>query len=114
MLHGCTGPLFFALTVAMVVFTSRALGRTRRSPLRSRCRPATFAALAVVTAVLAYLQIVLGAVLRHVPVDAQPATFMLAREVSPVPGGRADVAHRRCCVGSCCSRVRRSRDRLAV
>ena len=27
---------------------------------------------------LAYLQIVLGAVLRHVPVDAQPATFTLA------------------------------------
>ena len=25
MLHGCTGPLFFALTVAMVVFTSRTL-----------------------------------------------------------------------------------------
>ena len=23
MLHGCTGPLFFALTVAMVVFTSK-------------------------------------------------------------------------------------------
>jgi cytochrome c oxidase assembly protein subunit 15 len=34
--------------------------------------------LAVVTAVLAYLQIVVGAVVRHVPVDAQPNTFMLA------------------------------------
>ena len=34
--------------------------------------------LATVTAVLAYLQIVLGAVLRHVPVDAQPAAFLLA------------------------------------
>jgi cytochrome c oxidase assembly protein subunit 15 len=31
-----------------------------------------------VTAVLAYLQIVLGAVLRHVPVDAQPGAFLLA------------------------------------
>jgi cytochrome c oxidase assembly protein subunit 15 len=28
--------------------------------------------------VLAYLQIVLGAVLRHVPVDSQPAAFLLA------------------------------------
>ena len=34
--------------------------------------------LAVVTCVLAYLQIVLGAVLRHVPVDGEPATFALA------------------------------------
>src|SRR5206468_4718637 len=34
--------------------------------------------LATVTAVLAYLQIVLGAVLRHVPVDSQPGTFVLA------------------------------------
>ncbi len=76
MLHGCTGPLFFALSVALVVFTSRSwiggviplsvpsVGNIRR--------------LAVVTAVLAYLQILLGAVLRHVPVDAQPQTFMLA------------------------------------
>jgi cytochrome c oxidase assembly protein subunit 15 len=34
--------------------------------------------LATVTAVLAYLQIVLGAALRHVPVDAEPSTFQLA------------------------------------
>ncbi len=34
--------------------------------------------LATVTAVLVYLQIVFGAVLRHVPVDSEPAAFMLA------------------------------------
>lgn len=76
MLHGCTGPLFFALTVAMVVFTSRGW-------LDDSCRQIVPTAgvirmVAVVTAILAYLQIVLGAVLRHVPVDALPSTFMLA------------------------------------
>lgn len=76
MLHGCTGPLFFALTVALAVFTSSTwIDRTSPHTLE----PAgSLRRLAIVTAMLAYLQIVLGAVLRHVPVDAQPATFMLA------------------------------------
>jgi len=76
MLHGCTGPLFFALTVAMVVFTSKnwqndaaplsgpAAGHVRR--------------LAVATCILVYLQLVFGAVLRHVPVDSEPGAFLLA------------------------------------
>lgn len=76
MLHGCTGPLFFALTVAMAVFTSR---RWQSDVPEVRVASAgNIRRLAIVTAVLAYLQIVLGAVLRHVPVDAQPSTFMLA------------------------------------
>ncbi len=85
MLHGMTGPLFFALTVSLAVFTSRrwnsmsdscAVERNQRSGddrYVGRIR-----ILATVTAVLAYLQIVLGAVLRHVPVDSQPAAFILA------------------------------------
>ena len=47
----------------------------------AECRPrgeAAFAGLAVATCVLVYLQLVLGAVLRHVPVDSQPAAFMHA------------------------------------
>jgi heme a synthase len=77
MLHGCTGPLFFALTVAMVVFTSRTwTSVTSQRSVVSAAGP--IRRLAVVVAVLAYLQILLGAVLRHVPVDAQPAAFMLA------------------------------------
>ena len=76
LLHGCTGPLFFALTVAMVVFTSRAW--MNAVPERNDVAAGNIGRLAVVTAVLAYLQILVGAVLRHVPVDAQPATFMLA------------------------------------
>jgi len=34
--------------------------------------------LATVTAILVYLQIVLGALLRHMPVDAEPTAFMFA------------------------------------
>lgn len=79
MIHGFTGPLFFALATAIAVFTSKRW----HSPVD---RDATLAdphagnirRLAVVTCVLAYLQIVLGAVLRHVPVEAEPATFALA------------------------------------
>jgi cytochrome c oxidase assembly protein subunit 15 len=76
MLHGCTGPLFFGLTIAMVVFTSTRwcsghaalsiapVGHIRR--------------LALVTCILVYLQILLGAVVRHVPVAAEPTTFVHA------------------------------------
>src|SRR4051794_39258142 len=76
MLHGCTGPAFFALTVSIVVFTS--------NTWRHAARPTSVAGanvirkLTIVVAVLAYLQILLGAVVRHVPVDAQPDMFMLA------------------------------------
>ena len=79
MLHGCTGPLFFAVTVAMVVFTSKSWAL--REPRFAERRPATSSLvrwLAVVTCVLVYLQLVFGAVLRHVPVDSEPGAFMLA------------------------------------
>ncbi len=76
MLHGCTGPAFFAVTVAMAVFTSRSwLRATDSSPTDGA---GIIRRLTLVVAVLAYLQLVLGAVVRHVPVDAQPDTFMLA------------------------------------
>jgi cytochrome c oxidase assembly protein subunit 15 len=79
MIHGFTGPLFFALVTAIAVCTSQ---RWRNSspvvePLSSRAA-GNVRRLAFVTAILVYLQIVLGAVLRHVPIDAEPATFSLA------------------------------------
>lgn len=68
LIHGCTGPLFFALTVAMVVFTSRQW----RCSEPVRLTPDNGAAqkifrLSVVCACLAYAQLVVGAVVRHSP-----------------------------------------------
>ena len=79
MLHGMTGPVFFGLTVALAVITSQAWlsGADAASQISTR-GGAQIRMVATVTAMLAYLQIVLGAVLRHVPVDAQPGAFMLA------------------------------------
>jgi cytochrome c oxidase assembly protein subunit 15 len=78
MLHGCTGPLFFALTVAMAVFTSRRW-HDDGSPIASpRPSAASIRRLAAATCVLVYLQILIGAVLRHVPVVAEPGAFALA------------------------------------
>jgi cytochrome c oxidase assembly protein subunit 15 len=85
MLHGITGPLFFAVVVAMAVFTSRRwrectpgepAGLSRRKALGRSL--SLIPRLAAVTSLLVYLQIVLGAVLRHVPVIAEPNTFALA------------------------------------
>jgi heme a synthase len=87
LLHGCTGPLFFAFTVAMVVFTSRTWriassvsGATgsASAALAYGNSAISIRLIAVVTAVFAYLQIMLGALLRHMPIDAQPSTFSLA------------------------------------
>ena len=76
MLHGCTGPLFFAVTIAMAVFTST---RWRiGSPALSIAPTGHIRRLAVVTCILVYLQIVLGAVVRHVPIAAEPTTFVHA------------------------------------
>jgi len=63
LLHGCTGPLFFAMCVAMVVVTSRgwqkvsSTGKSDNKMLR----------LAIVCTCLAYAQLVVGAIVRHSP-----------------------------------------------
>jgi heme a synthase len=76
MLHGCTGPVFFALCVALVCVTSQSWMDAGSIKLPARYGP--IRSLAVVTCILVYLQIVLGAVLRHVPVATEPATFAMA------------------------------------
>jgi cytochrome c oxidase assembly protein subunit 15 len=79
MLHGMTGPLFFAITVALAVVTSRVWAGEAAGESHGVARGAgQIRMLATVTAILAYLQIVLGAVLRHVPVDSEPGAFLLA------------------------------------
>jgi cytochrome c oxidase assembly protein subunit 15 len=62
-LHGCTGPLFFALAAALVTLTSRAWQcgpPARPHPAAARLRRG-----AAALTILLYLQIVLGAQLRH-------------------------------------------------
>jgi cytochrome c oxidase assembly protein subunit 15 len=76
MFHGCTGPLFFGLTVAIAIFTSRRWNSSEDSP--GPAAGGQVCLLAVVTCILVYLQIVVGAVLRHMPVGSDPLTFAMA------------------------------------
>ncbi len=75
-IHGCVGPAFFALTVALAVFTSRRWCASQ--PPRLLEQGASLQRLAIVTTALAYLQLVLGSALRHMPVWARPGDFRLA------------------------------------
>jgi cytochrome c oxidase assembly protein subunit 15 len=64
-LHGCTAPLFFALTTALVTLTSRAWQfgpPARPHPAAARLRRGALA-----LTIILYVQIVLGAQLRHLP-----------------------------------------------
>ncbi|MEX2559558.1 MAG: COX15/CtaA family protein [Pirellulales bacterium] len=73
-LHGCVGPAFFALAVALCVFTSpRWLEQKKPGALGG-----WLSWLAIATAAVAYLQLVLGSQLRHVPPEAGVAGFRLA------------------------------------
>lgn len=91
MVHGCTGPLFFALAVSLLVVTSRtwltgsvgsasaglAVTENQRHG-QWHAQGAHIRRLAIVTAALVYLQVVLGAIVRHVPVVADPTVFAAA------------------------------------
>src|SRR5439155_24291133 len=72
MIHGCVGPVFFAYLAALVVTTSRWWQAAPALELSSGARSARAA---WVNVGLAYLQLVLGAILRHVPLAAAPGLF---------------------------------------
>jgi len=72
-IHGCTAPLFFALCAALVTFTSPRWQETGRSPESVAVGRLPRFALAATLGV--YLQIVLGAQLRHLPPGATPGWF---------------------------------------
>jgi len=72
LLHGATGPVFFAVTAVLVVLTR---GRDPQRPGQAS-RPSGLAvALACVLPVSIYFQLVLGAAMRHVPEDSSYNTF---------------------------------------
>lgn len=76
MVHGCFGLATFGYLAAMAVVTSRFWRLT--VPFESRERGARLQRFCVLTAAIVYVQIVLGALLRHVPVGAPPRLFQVA------------------------------------
>ncbi|MBX7168430.1 MAG: COX15/CtaA family protein [Pirellulales bacterium] len=72
-IHGCVGPAFFALAVALAVITSR---RWRKAaPLPAGRAAVGTRTLAWTITLLAYLQLVLGAHLRHLPIGFEWPAF---------------------------------------
>jgi cytochrome c oxidase assembly protein subunit 15 len=73
MLHGCVGPLFFAYCVSLQHFVAPRESSARSNSPGSTADPVASASLgklsrlAIVTTLLAYVQLVLGAVVRHAP-----------------------------------------------
>lgn len=68
MLHGCTGPLFFAMSTAMVVFTSRWWREYDNERINEKSQQNASDRLARLTLIccgLAYSQLVVGAIVRH-------------------------------------------------
>jgi cytochrome c oxidase assembly protein subunit 15 len=72
-IHGCFGPAFFALTVALATITSR-LWLSDESP-RKHAGAGRLQRLALLTTLFAYVQLVLGSQLRHLPLGTEPSQF---------------------------------------
>ncbi len=73
--HGVTGPLFFVMAVTMATVTSR--WWREAPPAREEAGAGRLHRLAVATTLVAYIQLVLGAFVRHVPDGADPSTFRM-------------------------------------
>ncbi len=73
MLHGCTGPAFFALCVAIASVTGRWWWRASPSDIAVMGRGLLWACVGLV--LLSYLQLVLGAQLRHAQPTMSPVGF---------------------------------------
>ena len=80
LVHGCVGPLFFAYAAAMVVFTSRAWRQpvsagAENGALQLQAQLHRVRHLAVLTTVMIYAQLIVGAHVRHVLPQTLPGTF---------------------------------------
>lgn len=78
MIHGCTGPLFFAIATATAVMSSRWwLSKGRLVSGQSQIGTGRAVVwLATLLVVFSYLQLVMGAQLRHVTGATSPQAFM--------------------------------------
>lgn len=74
-IHGCVGPLCLAWIVYMECYTSRRWQSTARGNSRYGD---TYVRLSIGFAVIAFVQIMLGSILRHIPVGMEPGTFRAA------------------------------------
>lgn len=83
--HGCTAPLFFALTTALVAFTSPRWKDGTPAAVHPGAR--TLRRATTVVAGLVYLQIVLGAQLRHLSASGGPGWFLLWVWLHLIVGG---------------------------
>lgn len=80
MIHGCTGPLFFAMATATAVMSSRwwiEMGAAASRETESTPRPinSKLVYLAISLAIAAYLQLIVGAQLRHLTGAVAPKLF---------------------------------------
>jgi cytochrome c oxidase assembly protein subunit 15 len=71
-IHGCVGPLVFALFVTLAIVTSRGWRTAAAQPCEHTDR---LRRLALFTTALAYLQLIAGAHLRHIPATMTPGVF---------------------------------------
>ncbi len=75
LVHGCVGPVFFAYLAALVVATSR---WWQQAPTLEIAGGWRLVRAAWINVGLAYVQLVLGAVIRHIPLIAAPGVFRAA------------------------------------
>ena len=73
MIHACLGPAFFSIAVALAAMTS-SMWQSDVTPVREE-RGGKIQRLSAFTTILAYLQLILGAQLRHTPVDMSIGFF---------------------------------------
>jgi cytochrome c oxidase assembly protein subunit 15 len=76
-LHGCLGPVCFALAVAFCVMTSRWWHRVEFQRPNFRASSIVMNRVAWSGLVLSYTQLVVGAFVRHIGVDASPGNFQI-------------------------------------
>ncbi len=77
MIHGCTGPLFFAIATATAVMSSRWwLERGESTVGQSSWSTPRTAWVAVLLLLASYIQLTIGAQLRHVTGSVSPQLFM--------------------------------------
>jgi cytochrome c oxidase assembly protein subunit 15 len=92
MIHACFGLASFAFSAAMATFTSRSWHDGVRTFSAKQLGDTRLFRIAVLVAGITYIQVVLGALLRHIPVVAAPGVFRAAVWLHII-FGMAVVAH---------------------